>query len=48
MDELEALDQMRLLGHDNFFVFYNAKSTSVDVVYRRHDGTYGLIETEIG
>jgi putative sigma-54 modulation protein len=48
MNELEALEQMRLLGHDNFFVFYNADTTSVDVVYRRRDGTYGLIETEVG
>jgi len=48
MDTLEALEQMRLLGHDNFFVFYNVKTKSVDVLYRRHDNTYGLIETEIG
>jgi putative sigma-54 modulation protein len=48
MDEFEALEQMNLLGHDNFFIFYNANSHSVDVIYRRHDGTYGLIETEVG
>lgn len=48
MNELEALDQMKLLGHDNFFIFYNANTHSVDVIYRRHDGTYGLIETEVG
>jgi putative sigma-54 modulation protein len=48
MDELEALEQMKLLGHDNFFVFYNVKTNAVDVIYKRHDGTYGLIETEIG
>ncbi len=48
MDELEALEQMRLLGHDSFFVFYNAKTDSVDVIYRRRDGSYGLIETEVG
>ncbi len=47
MDELEAIEQMRLLGHDNFFVFYNIHSNSVDVVYRRRDGTYGLIQTEV-
>jgi putative sigma-54 modulation protein len=48
MDELEALEQMKLLGHDNFFIFYNANTHNVDVIYRRHDGTYGLIETEVG
>lgn len=48
MDELEALEQMVLLGHDNFFVFYNAKTNSINVLYRRRDGNYGLIEPEIG
>jgi len=47
MDELEALEQMRLLGHDNFFVFFNVNSNSVDVIYRRRDGSYGLIQTEV-
>ncbi len=44
MDEMEAIEQMKLLGHDNFFVFDNAKSGLVNVLYRRRDGTYGLIE----
>jgi|SRR3990172_7644151 len=48
MDEYEALDQMNLLGHDNFFVFYNVNNNSVNVLYRRRDATYGLIEPEIG
>ncbi len=48
MDEPEALDQMGLLGHENFFVFYNARTNAVNVLYRRRDGTYGLIETEVG
>ena len=48
MDEMEALEQMKLLGHDNFFVFYNALTSRVNVLYRRRDGTYGLIEPEIG
>lgn len=47
MDELEALEQMVLLGHDNFFVFYNAKTNAINVLYRRRDGNYGLIEPEI-
>lgn len=48
MDEYEAIDQMQLLGHENFFIFYNADTNHVNVVYRRRDGTYGLIEPEIG
>lgn len=48
MDELEALEQMQLLGHENFFIFYNANSNAVNVLYRRRDGSYGLIEPEIG
>ena len=41
----EAAMQMDLLGHD-FFVFHNAETDSVNVVYRRKDGNYGLIEPE--
>ena len=48
MNELEAVEQMKLLGHDNFFVFYNADTSKVNVLYRRRDGSYGLIEPEIG
>jgi putative sigma-54 modulation protein len=48
MDEAEALEQMSLLGHENFFIFYNVNTNSVNVLYRRRDGAYGLIETEIG
>jgi putative sigma-54 modulation protein len=44
MAEEDALEQMRLLGHDNFFIFINIKSGNINVVYRRRDGTYGLIE----
>lgn len=39
----EAVLQMELLGHD-FFVFSNAETQEVNVVYRRKDGNYGLIE----
>ncbi|RBP44170.1 SSU ribosomal protein S30P /sigma 54 modulation protein [Garciella nitratireducens] len=39
----EALLQMELLGH-NFFVFLNAENDEVNVVYKRKDGNYGLIE----
>lgn len=48
MDEVEALEQMKLLGHENFFIFYNANTSSVNVLYRRRDGSYGIIIPEIG
>jgi putative sigma-54 modulation protein len=48
MNEEEALIQMRNLGHDNFFVFYNAETSKINVLYRRRNGSYGLIEPEIG
>ena len=45
MDVEEAILQMNLLGH-NFFVFSNAETDEVNVVYKRKDGNYGLIEPE--
>jgi len=48
MDENEALEQMRMLGHENFFIFYNVRTTSINVLYQRRDGTYGLIEPKVG
>jgi putative sigma-54 modulation protein len=48
MNEMEALEQMGLLGHENFFIFFNADTNSINVLYRRRDGSYGLIEPEIG
>jgi len=42
----EAIDQMELLGHD-FFLFFNAESEELNLLYRRHDGDYGLIEPEL-
>jgi len=47
MDEFEALEQMALLSHEDFFVFFNPSTKSVNVLYRRREGDYGLIETEI-
>ena len=41
----DACVQMELLGH-NFFVFYNAETDQVNVVYKRKGNTYGLIEPE--
>ena len=48
MNEDEAVEQMRLLGHDNFFVFYNAEQNSIQVFYKRRNGSYGLIEPIVG
>src|SRR5699024_2353180 len=43
MDSEEAVLQMDMLGH-TFFVFTNADTNDTNVVYRRRDGKYGLIE----
>lgn len=43
MDVEEAILQMNMIGH-SFFVFSNAETKEVNVVYRRNDGRYGLIE----
>jgi putative sigma-54 modulation protein len=46
MSAEEAVLQLELVGHD-FFVFQNADSSDVNVVYRRRGGGYGLIEPQI-
>ena len=43
----EAISQMELLGHD-FFLFINADNEKVNLLYRRKNGDYGLIEPEQG
>ena len=43
MDIEEAVDQMILLGHD-FFLFYNTDNNKINLLYKRKDGNYGLIE----
>src|SRR5699024_6764853 len=45
MNAEEAVLQMEMLGH-NFFVFLDADTDSTNIVYRRDDGDYGLIETD--
>ena len=45
MNSEEAVLQLELIGHD-FFVFRNAETGEVNVVYRRKDGGYGLIEPQ--
>ena len=47
MSVTEAAEQMELLGHD-FFLFFNAEAEEVNLLYRRQDGNYGLIEPELG
>ncbi|GER65996.1 ribosomal subunit interface protein [Weizmannia acidilactici] len=44
MDSEEAVLQMNLLGH-NFFIYTDAETNNTNIVYRRKDGKYGLIET---
>lgn len=44
MDDEEAILQMNLLGHD-FYIFTDAETDETNIVYRRKDGKYGLIET---
>ena len=43
----EAIEQMELLGH-SFFLFFDADTAEIKLLYRRNDGNYGLIEPEIG
>ena len=45
MDSEEAILQMNMLGH-NFYVFTNAETHRTNVVYKRNDGRYGLIEAQ--
>lgn len=47
LDEEEAVAQMELLGHD-FFVYYDVDAKAVNVVYRRRDGQYGLLQPRLG
>lgn len=45
MDEKEAVLEMEMIDHD-FFVFINDKTDKVNVVYKRRDGNYGLLDTK--
>ncbi len=45
MNELEAIEQMELLGH-NFFVFFNADTNGTCILYKRTDGDYGMLVPE--
>ena len=46
MDTEEAIEQMELLGHD-FYVFFNADSSQMNVLYRRRNGDLGVLEPEL-
>lgn len=46
MNELEAVEQMELLGHD-FFLFLNPDEGGPNLVYRRRDGNYGLLKPRV-
>src|SRR5258708_3938967 len=46
MNAQEAIDQMELLGHD-FFVFYNADTGKINVLYRREGGDFGLLDPSV-
>lgn len=47
MNEAEALEQMQLISHDDFFVFFNVASNRINILYRRKNGDFGLIDPEI-
>ena len=46
MSPEEAVEQLELLGHD-FYVFYNVDTGTINVIYRRKDGNYGLLQPEL-
>ena len=45
LDVDEAISQMELLGH-NFFAFVNAETDEINIVYKRKDENYGLLQPE--
>jgi putative sigma-54 modulation protein len=46
MEPEDAIEQMELLGH-SFFIYFNPESKGMAVLYRRHDGSYGVLEPQI-
>jgi len=46
MSAEEAIEQMELLGHD-FFVFFSAEEEAINVLYRRRDGNYGILQPDL-
>lgn len=47
MTQEEAAEQMELLGHD-FFIYFSVEAKALNVLYRRKDGNYGLLQPEQG
>jgi putative sigma-54 modulation protein len=45
MDPEEAIEQMEMLGHD-FYMFFNTASEAINVLYRRRNGDYGLLQPD--
>ena len=46
MDEIEAMAELEMIGH-SFYVFLNKSSEKVNVIYKRNDGNYGIIEANV-
>lgn len=46
MDEIEAMAELEMIGH-SFYVFLNKTSDKVNVIYKRNDGNYGIIEANV-
>jgi putative sigma-54 modulation protein len=46
MNEEEAMAQMEMLGHD-FFIYYDPDANGINVLYRRRDGQYGLLQPRV-
>jgi len=46
MSPQEAIEQMELLGH-HFYVFLNSEADAINVVYKRDDGNYGLLQPTV-
>lgn len=46
MNADEAIEQMELLGHD-FYIFFNVDDNRINVIYRRADSNYGLLQPEM-
>lgn len=46
MDEIEAMAELELVGH-SFYVFLNKTTDKVNVIYKRNDGNYGIIEANV-
>ena len=46
MDEIEAMAELEMIGH-SFYVFLNKATEKVNVIYKRRDGNYGMIEANV-